>query len=224
MLIFVMFLGINITQMEHENSIKTKINSELTVDKEGQLLFPGDFLQMGSAEAVNMSFSRLVKEKKIYRLAKGIYLHPKRHQKMGIIYPSLEEIARKIAKREKVQIRPTGSYALNKLGLSTQVPTKVVFLTNGGPRKIKVGKGTITFKSTTPKKMAVNSELTFLAIQAMLTLGKKGVDEKVLKHLRSVLRNEGVTEVREGAKSAPVWIARKLYLIADKIEKNDRLS
>ncbi len=111
-----------------------------------------------------------------------------------------------------------------KLGLSTQVPTKVVFLTNGSPRKIKVGKGTITFKSTTPKRMAVNSELTFLAIQAMLTLGKKGVDEKVLKHLRSVLRNEGVAEVRESAKSAPVWIARKLYLIADKIEKNDRLS
>ena len=210
--------------MEHENSIKTKINSELTVDKEGQLLFPGDFLQIGSPEAVNMSFSRLAKEKKIHRLAKGIYLYPKTHHKMGVIYPSLEEIARKIATREKVQIRPTGSYALNKLGLSTQVPTKVVFLTDGSPRKIKVGKGTITFKSTTPKKMAATGELTFLAIQAMLILSEKGVDENVLNHLKSVLKNEGATQVREGAKSAPVWIARQLYLIADKIERDDQVS
>jgi hypothetical protein len=210
--------------MEHENSVKSNIMSLLTVDKEGQLLFPRDFLQIGSPEAINMAFSRLVKEEKIHRIAKGIYLHPKKHDKLGIIYPSLEEIARNIATREKVKIRPTGSYALNKLGLSTQVQTKVVFLTDGSPRKIRVGKGLITFKSTTPKKMAARGELTFLTIQAMLTLGEKGVDDKVTDHLVSVLKHEGATQVREGAKSAPVWIARQLYLIADKIEQNDRVS
>jgi RNA-binding protein YhbY len=210
--------------MEYKNSIKSRIMSLLTVDNEGQLLFPGDFLQIGSPEAVNMTFSRLAREKKIHRLAKGIYLQPRTHSKLGVIYPSLEEIARQIATREKVKIRPTGSYALNKLGLSTQVPTKVVFLTDGSSRKIRVGKGTITFKSTTPKKMAARGELTFLAIQAMLTLGEQGVDEKVTNHLVSVLKHEGATQVREGAKSAPVWIARQLYLIADKIEQYDQVS
>jgi len=207
--------------MEHQNSIKAQITSLLTVDREGELIFAGDFLFLGSPEAVNMTFSRLAKEKKLYRLAKGIYLQPRIHSKLGAIYPSLEEIAKKVAEREKVKIKPTGSYALNKLGLSTQVPTKVVFLTDGSPRKIRVGKGTITFKSTTPKKMAARGELTFLAIQALITLGEKGATPEILEKLYNILKLEGASQVRDGAKSAPVWIARILYSIAEKTEKND---
>ena len=66
--------------MEHKNSIKKQITSLLTVDREGDLIFSGDFLLLGSPEAVNMTFSRLAKEKKLYRLGKkGIYLHPRVH-------------------------------------------------------------------------------------------------------------------------------------------------
>jgi Family of unknown function (DUF6088) len=209
--------------MQHENSIRTKISSQLTVDNEGKLFFPGDFLQVGTPEAVNMGFSRLAKDRKIMRLAKGIYLYPKKHEKLGILLPSLEDIAHQIADREHVRIRPTGSYALNKLGLSTQVPTKVVYLTNGGPKKIKVGKGTITFKSTTPKKMAAESELTFMAVQALITLGEKNIDNKVIEQLTKVLKQENPDLIRKGAQSGPIWVARLLYIIANTIQHHDSI-
>ena len=152
---------------------------------------------------------------------KGFTCIPEYIPKLGPVYPSLEEIARKIAEREKVKIRPTGSYALNKLGLSTQVPTKVVFLTDGSSRKIRIGKSTITFKSTTPKKMAARGELTFLAIQALITLGEKGVTPDIIEKLYHILKLEGTNQVRDGAKSAPIWVARILNSITGKIEKND---
>jgi len=153
----------------------------------------------------------------------GIYLKPKIDPQLGQLYPSLEEIARKIAEKEKVVIRPTGSYALNKLGISTQVPTKVVFLTNGSPRTIRIGKGTITFKSTTPKKLAAKSDTVFLAIQALIELGEKGTTHKIIESLCAILQKDGPAAIREDARSAPNHVTRTIYLIADKIESNGRI-
>ena len=215
-----MFLVKYITMGTRKNTTSLILDS-LRNTKEGQLLFPGDFLNTGTPEAVNMAFFRLASEKKLIRLGKGIYLHPKMDPVLGLLYPSLEEIAHKIAAKEKVLIRPTGAYALNRLGFSTQVPTKVVFLTNGSPRKIKIGKGTITFKRTTPKKMASKGELTFLAIQALNELGENNIGSKEIDRLVDILKKEEVSTIREDAKYAPNWIARILYYIADKIEKND---
>ncbi len=207
--------------MEAKKNTSGLILHSLVDTEEGDLLFPGDFLNSGTPEAVNMAFSRLAIEKKLIRLGKGIYLYPKIDPLLGLLYPSLEEIAHKIASKEKVLIRPTGAYALNRLGFSTQVPTKVVFLTNGSPRKIKVGKGSITFKRTTPKKMAAKGELTFLAIQALIELGETNVQSKELDRLAIILKSEEISTIREDAKYAPNWITRHLYYIADKIEKND---
>lgn len=195
---------------------------ELIQEKEpGEILFPGDFLELGSPEAIHMALSRLTEEKILVRLGKGIYVKPKTDPLLGQVLPSLEEVAHKIAAKEKVLIRPTGAYALNKLGLSTQVPTKVVYLTNGSRRTIRVGRGTITFKSTTPKKLAATNDAVFLAIQALLTIGENEITPKVIDTLVKALRRESPAAIREDAKFAPHYIARTLYLIADKLERND---
>jgi hypothetical protein len=205
----------------HSDSIKSQIINRLTMEKKGQLVFPNDFLNIGSPIAVNTCFSRLADEKMLIRLGKGIYLFPRKNSSGGITYPSLEYVAQEVAVREKVRIRPTGSYAMNKLGLSTQVPTKVVFLTDGSPRKIRVGGGTITFRKTTPKKLAVENELVFLVIQALQAVEKKGATSYILQILSDALKAESPESIRGGAKSAPVWIAKILYSFADKIEKGD---
>jgi len=90
-----------------------------------------------------------------------------------------------------------------------------VYLTNGGPKKIKVGKGTITFKPTTPRKMAAESELTFLAIQAAITLGEKHITNQVIDQLTQVLKQEDPDRIRKDAQTAPIWVARLLYMIAN---------
>ncbi len=210
--------------MKHDYSSQSRLDELVKHKEPGQLLFPSEYFDIGSPEAIHMAFSRLVRQNTLTRIGKGIYLKPKIDPQLGQLYPSLEEIARKIAEKEKVVIRPTGSYALNKLGLSTQVPTKVVFLTNGSPRTIRIGKGTLTFKSTTPKRLAAKSDTIFLVIQALIELGEKGTTDKIIESLSSILQREGPASIRDDAKSAPNHVAQTLYLIADKLENNGRVS
>ena len=135
----------------HANSSHSRLEAIMQNKPAGDLVFPGDYLDIGTPEAIHMAFSRMAKENKLKRLGKGIYLKPKIDPLLGELSVSLEQIAKQIARKEKVIIRPTGAYALNKLGLSTQVPTNVVFLTNGNSRILWLGMGSLLLKKPRPK-------------------------------------------------------------------------
>ena len=110
--------------------------------------------------------SRLEKNEILVRLAKGIYLYPKRNQ-FGIEYPSLTTIATEIAKRDKVDIMPTGATVLNQLGFSTQVPTNAVYITTGSARTLNIGNRKIIFKRATPKIAQYKGKVLPLVILAI---------------------------------------------------------
>jgi len=97
-------------------------------------------LQFGTAKAVNKALERLVKTGEISRVSRGIYARLKKHPVFGELLPGAEEIAKAIAKKDKARIIPTGVLALNALGLSTQVPLNVVYLTDGSARTVKIRK------------------------------------------------------------------------------------
>lgn len=204
-----------------ENSINSQIVKRIKHQKRGKLIFPSDFAEFGNVDAVKTSLSRLAKEGTLQRLAHGIYLYPKQDPILGTLYPSMEEIAQAIAQRDKARIMPTGTYALHKLGLTTQVPMKVVYLTDGAARKIKIGKRHITFKNTTPKKLATIGKISTLVIQALQTMGKEAVNEQVLNRIRLVLQQEDKKNIREDAKLAPAWIANILFSLSEKTAIND---
>ena len=134
--------------------------------KKGDIFFISDFTDLGNYEANRKTLQRLTAKNEIGRVAKGVYFLPKKHERFGIIYPHAEQIVKAIAKRDKARIIPTGATALNKLGLSTQVPLKAVYLTDGSTREIDVGNQTIQFKKTNPKNLSVEHELSNLIIQA----------------------------------------------------------
>ena len=96
------------------------------------------FLDFGSSESVKKALYRLETKDKIKRLSHGIYYKPKFSKIVGELLPSVEEIAQAIARRDKARIIPTGVYAENILGLTTQVPMKLVFLTDGASRVVKI--------------------------------------------------------------------------------------
>ena len=204
-----------------ENNIAKSIANRVKEAKPGTIFFPGDLLEFGSPEAIHTTFSRLVATKQLVRLAKGIYLKPTIDPELGPLKPSLEDLAKTISDRDKVVIRPTGAYALNRLGLSQQVPTRVVFLTNGNPKSIKVGKSTLVFQKTTPKQLAVEQENIFLTIQALIALKDQGEDPKVIRRLTEVLAREELADIRKAAKLSPQRVARVLYRIADNIENDE---
>jgi predicted transcriptional regulator of viral defense system len=107
---------------------------------------------------------RLEQKGLLKRLAFGIYLYPKNSKLLGELTPTVEEIASAIAARDKARIIPTGSYALNALGLSTQVPLNAVYLTDGATRKVAIGKRNILFKKTSPKNLSVRGPISSLVI------------------------------------------------------------
>jgi predicted transcriptional regulator of viral defense system len=188
-------------------SVKNLLKERIKAGKAGQIYFAQDFIDIANNEQVRLALSRLTKEGFLLRLSQGIYLYPKEDSLLGKVKPSLEAIAQAIAQRDKITIKPTGAYALNRIGLSTQVPMKVVYLTNGESRKIKVGKNIITFKNTTSKKMAYKGEISPLIILALEEIGPSGVTEVIMKYITQMLKKEDFNILLDNLKLAPRWIA-----------------
>ena len=193
-----------------KQSIKKIIQSRIESGRPGQVYFAKDFTDVANNEQVRLALSRLVKEKLITRLGHGIYAVEQVHPVMGKIQPAYEEIAQAIADRDQITIKPTGAYALNRLGLSTQVPTKIVYMTNGQSRKIRLGKNTICFKKTTQKKMAYKGYISPLIIQAIEELGKDGIKPEMMLRLTKILAGEDFETLDENLKLAPNWVAETI--------------
>lgn len=172
----------------------------------GTIFFPEQLEYLGSSESVRQSLSRICREGTIIRLSKGIYLFPIIDKELGVMYPSADKVAKAISERDKSRIIPTGIFALNSLGLSTQVPMKIVYLTDGIPRKIKIGNQTITFKQTAPKNFAFTGKRTALIVSALKEIGKENVKESDLSKIKSILLQENKDVVLADAYLAPRWI------------------
>lgn len=184
------------------SSASVQIEQEIKHKRKGDLIFPTDFRGIGTEGAIKMALTRLNKEGIIQRLGHGIYLLPKTDPVFGKISPAPEEIANAIAKRDKIKIKPAGAYALHKLGLTTQVPTKLVYLTNGPSKEIKIGKTTIKFKATTQKKLAMQGKYSSLIVQALGELGAENIDTNTEKRLKELLLLEDPKILKEDLKLA----------------------
>lgn len=189
-------------------SIENKVKKTISNYKTGKIFFPSDFSKIGTSTAIRQALNRLEDNKFLLRLAHGIYLYPKKHQVFGILYPSIEEIAIAIAKRDKARIIPTGIHALNKLGLSTQVPMNIIYLTDGSSRSIKVNNGSIKFKKASPKLLSVKSDKVILIIQALKELGQENITLKVKERIKQILLTVDKDLIIHDAKLAPQWITQ----------------
>ena len=190
-------------------SVINKVEAKLKKTNKGRVFFISDFKSLGSEVAVRQALQRLVKKGTIIRLTKGIYYYPKKDELLGTLMPSAEQMAKTIAKRDKARIIPTGSYALYKLGLSNQIPMNVVYLTDGSPRKIQVGKQKITFKKTNPKNLAVKHQLSSLIIQGLKELGQNEITDTDIKPLEEIIKKSNeYKQIRQNMALAPEWIQK----------------
>lgn len=190
-------------------SIENKIISMINRKKYGTILFASDFADMGEQKTINKAFERITLSEKIIRLARGIYCKPKVDTEFGfgIVYPGVDDVAQAIAQRDKCRIVPTGDTALNKLGLSTQVPMNAVYLTDGTSSRIKIynGRG-ILFKHVVPKRLDFKSELIMLVTFALQRLRQGNVSEEQLNRIKQLLSNEPKERIAEDLKLVPGWI------------------
>ena len=189
-------------------SIEKQVETSIKRRPKGSLVLPDDYLTYGTSDAIRKALDRLQDRNVLVRVAQGIYVRPKISKLIGPLLPTAEEVAEAIAKRDRIRTLPTGSYALNALGLSTQVPMNIVLLTDGSPREIRVGKRKIKFKKTTPKNLLAKGKISRLVIQALKEIGNGKVTEAEEQKIVDMLRKENEKDLRHDIALAPVWIQK----------------
>ena len=195
-------------------SIDAAIRGQVGAAEAGHVFSPSDFTNLGSRAAVDKVLSRLTASGTLRRIARGLYDRPRTHALLGPLLPAADEIARALAGKGSLRLQPSGAYAANLLGLSEQVPLKLVFLTDGASRTLPIGNQIITLKHTTPRNMATAGRISGLVIQALRYLKQANVDEQILTQLRKRLSNEDKSVLLADAQLAPVWIAEIMRRIA----------
>ncbi|GAB1448144.1 DUF6088 family protein [Bacteroidota bacterium] len=196
--------------VEMADSIELRIIDLIKRSRRGRIYFAENFLLFGNSKTVNKALERLTQKGELRRVATGLYARPIIDPVIGPVNPSIDAIARAISRRDRARIIPSGDYALNLLGLSTQVPLQVVYLTDGSSRNVKIGKRSITFVHTSPKYLSVKGELSGLALQALRTLGKNRIDDDEIFKIQEILKNEEKAHLEHDKLLAPAWI-RKIF-------------
>ncbi len=201
-------------------SIDDKVLTKIGKARRGTLYFTDDFLAYGTAKSVSKALERLVARGEIVRVARGIYARFEKDPILGAVKPGTEAIAEAIRRRDKAKIIPTGAMAMNALGLSTQVPINVVYLTDGTARTINLGRRKIVFKKTSPKNLASIGRISGLAIQALKEIGKDKVTDGEMHIIVEQLKKEEPYRLEHDIKLAPEWI-RIIMRKAIKADTND---
>lgn len=178
--------------------------------REGTIFIPDDFTTCGTPDAVRSGLSRLCRNGNLCRFAKGIYYIPAYDKWDGTLRePSLDDIALKIAQRDNARVIPTGVYALNRLGLSTQVPTNIIYITDGSARQMRFGEGKgITFRhSNDLGNFAYHSQLMQLAVLAMHEIGEKTITDNQKEIIKKMITEHvSEQEFNHDIVLAPTWI------------------
>jgi|688.fasta_scaffold22170_7 hypothetical protein len=196
-------------------SIESVIFSRIKRWGRGSVVLPANFLDLGSRQAVGVALHRLEKTKSIRRLSRGVYDYPMEDPLLGELSPTIEAITKALSQRDRLRLQPTGAYALNLLGLSEQVPAKIVFLTEGESRTLKIGPMTIELRRTTPRNMASSGRLSGLIIQGFRSLGKDHVTKARIEKLKSTIPLKQRKELLKDIALAPAWMHSIFHELAE---------
>lgn len=199
-------ISYNRFRMKVANPIDKAILARIKKRGQGWVFSAADLLDLGSRSAIDTALSRMTAAKDIRRVARGLYDIPHQHPIVGLTSPNIDNVARALAGKTGTRLQPTGAYAANLLGLSEQVPAKVVFLTDGISKRVRIGTLDISLKKTSPRMMATAGTTSGLIIQALRNLGKAHVSDATIKRLDSRLSPADRKRLLADATFAPAWI------------------
>jgi aryl-alcohol dehydrogenase-like predicted oxidoreductase len=205
--------------MNVTHPIADKILARLS-KRQGEAVPVRDFLDLGTRAAVAQALSRLVRQEKIRRVGRGLYELPRMGKLLNKpVVQSPDELIQAWARKNGLRVIPSGAYAANLLGLTTQVPAKITYYTNGRTRSITLGPYSVKLLNRGPKTMDVKGQTAPLVFQALRHLGQKGVAPKAIRYLRSKLSKKERAELKRNLRYAAAWMKPIIEQIAR--EEND---
>jgi len=196
-------------------SVTDKVLNRIQRKPRGSTFSGKDFLDLASRASVDKALSTLAQAGQIRRVCRGVYDYPRVSEELGgELSPDYDQVAQAIARSNGVRIEASGAWAANLLGLSTQVPAKIVYLTNGTSRTFRVGKQAIAFERVGPRQLRAKPGTSSLVVQALCHLGKDRVDEGLVEHLKTHLSPSERKSLLRDARYTSDWIFEVIKRIA----------
>ncbi|MBT3294520.1 MAG: hypothetical protein HN383_04560 [Verrucomicrobia bacterium] len=204
------------------DTVKQRILTRMKEGEPSKAYSPKDFLDLGSRGSVDMALSQLVDAGSIRRVIRGIYDYPRSGKLIaGPVSPKLNEVARAIARKHGWRILGAGAHAANILGLSTQVPAKALYLSDGPTRSYKLDRRAIQFKHAEPKTLGAASEVNGLVVQALRYIGKNVVTDAMVRRIARVLSEPDRRTLLHDTQYSTDWIHEVAKAIVGEGEKQN---
>jgi len=197
--------------------MRNQILSRIEHFEHGKAFSAKDFLDIATRTTIDVALHSLTHEGRIRRIRRGLYDRPRFNAALGgQLSPDIDEAAQAIARRQRWKIVPEGAWAANLLGLSTQVPSKIIYLTDGPNKKVEIGRRSILFKHARPKAMAGLEGKPALVVQALRHLGKGNVGAREIDTLRSRLSLQEKRRFLKDTRFSVDWIYDVAKQLAEK--------
>ena len=187
-------------------SVYDKIRRQIEKRLPSAVFVTREFLELGSRAAVDEALSRLAREGIVRRLGRGLYDYPRLHPVFGPVPAAPNEIAAALARKTSSRLQSAGGQAANALGLSTQVPARAVYLTDGRRRTVHVGGQTIELRHAEPRSLAGAGRTEGTVIQALRHLGQEQITAEVVEQVRQTLTAREKAALQREALNAPGWL------------------
>ena len=155
---------------------------------------------------MRQALSRLARAGTIRRIRRGLYDLPRTHPVIGPTVPDTMAAVRTLMEGSHAQWQASGAYAANLLGLSEQVPAKIVILTDGVPRRVSLGKVTLIFRRAAPRNLLGAGRPAGLVIQALRYLRVGAASPQIITRLRKQLDKDTKADLRSLAAKLPAWM------------------
>lgn len=208
---------------ELQTRVEKKIEQYVNRNKRGTVFTPSTFTDMGSRAAIDKSLQRLVAQGVLRRLSRGWYDKPRTDDVLGPLWPTVESVVKALVDKEKLRVQPAGLYAANLLGLSEQVPAKIVLLTDGTGRSVRIGPMLLVLKHTSPRNMEAAGRLSGLVIQALKSLGAQSITSEHVSILRARLSATERARLLDDVVLAPGWMQPILRDLANPIPVSEKM-
>jgi hypothetical protein len=198
-----------------KQTIEQRTLSRIYGNGRGWAFSQADFADLGTRSAVAQALNRREKEGLIRRVIRGIYDYPRHSDFLkGKVSPDIDQVAHALARKFAWRIQPDGATAQNLLGLSTQVPARALYLSDGPDRAYAIGKMLLAFEHAALKESGFKLRESSLLVQALRAFGEDRISSKLIAQIRKKFDPGLRRRILLDTKTATGWIYAAIQKIA----------